>query len=517
MNKLLKGSFIILIGTIIFRIGGYLYRVLMQYFLGVEGYGILSLVIPFQWILILIAVAGLPPAVAKYVSEYLAKNDLYMVKQVITTSFKIMLLMSLIFAGLFFFLATPLADFLHAGHSVVILFQTVSLIAPISVILGLFRGVFQGYQEMTYIMITRAIEQIFMISLAVVFIVAGFYVLGAVIGTIIGFGIAAISAVLLYKKGMWNDLKDVVKPENHVDEFKLAKKLLIFSSPIIITGLAELTLFDTGTYIIKLFMDFSAVGYYNIASPIARLPLVISSSVAVALLPAASEALALDGKHIVRKYVSHSYRYLLLVLLPLCAIVIIFGQPIMHLLFPKAPLAYTYAGTALSILVVGMAFFSIYGISASVLQGAGKPYPPMVFLVIGTFTNLILTVLLVPGYGLNGAAIATMFASFLIMMLTTIKTLQVTETKLPYANLIKITFSSSLLGILLYLIPKTFLGLIVAILLLPILYIFILAFARALEMRDLLLINKFGNRLGPLSGPIRKLTELLERFVPEKV
>ena len=40
MQKLLKGSFIILIGTIIFRIGGYLYRVLMQYLLGVEGYGI---------------------------------------------------------------------------------------------------------------------------------------------------------------------------------------------------------------------------------------------------------------------------------------------------------------------------------------------------------------------------------------------------------------------------------------------------------------------------------------------
>lgn len=488
----------------------------MQYFLGVEGYGILSLVIPFQWILILIAVAGLPPAIAKYVSEYLAKDDLYMVKQVISTSFKIMLLMSLIFAGLFFFLATPLADYLHAGPGVVLLFQTVSLIAPISVILGLLRGVFQGYQQMTYIMITRAIEQIFMISLAVAFIIAGFYVLGAVIGTIIGFGIAAFSAVLLYKGDMWKDLKNVIKPENHMSEFKLAKKLLIFSSPIIITGLAELTLFDTGTYIIKLFMDFSAVGYYNIASPIARLPLVISSSVAVALLPAASEALALDGKNIVKRYVSHSYRYLFIVLLPLCAVVIIFGQPIMNLLFPKAPLAYSFAGTAMSILVIGMAFFSVYGISASVLQGAGKPYPPMFFLVIGTLTNLILTFILVPKYGLNGAAMATVVASFVIMILTTVKTLQVTGTKLPYVNLLKITFSSFLLGLCLYFIPKTILGFIIAILLLPVIYVFILAFARALEMRDITLINKFGNRLGPLSNPIRMLTRFLEKYVPQE-
>ena len=178
MQKLLKGSFIILIGIIIFRIGGYIYVVLTQSLLGIERYGMLSLVMSFQWILILIAVAGLPPAIAKYVSEYLAKDDKYMVKQVIKTSFKIMLIMSLVFTAVFFFLAKPLASIFNGGPEVVILFQAVSFIAPFSVILGLFRGVFQGYQRMTDIMITRAVEQIFMIGMAVVFILAGFYVLG---------------------------------------------------------------------------------------------------------------------------------------------------------------------------------------------------------------------------------------------------------------------------------------------------------------------------------------------------
>ncbi len=513
MQKLLKGSFIILIGTIIFRIGGYLYRVLMQYLLGVEGYGILSLVIPFQWILILIAVAGLPPAVAKYVSEYLAKDDKFMVRQVIITSLKIMLVMSIIFTALFFFIARPLANYLNCGPEVVILFQVVSFIAPFSVILGLFRGVFQGYQRMTDIMITRIVEQIFMISLAVVFILTGFYVLGAVIGSIMGFAIAALSAVLIFRKYIWDGLKNVKPPEIPVNEYKLVKKLLIFSSPIIITGLAELTLFDTGTYIIKLFMDFSSVGYYNIASPIARLPLVISSSVAVALLPAASEALALNGSVLVKKYVIYSYRYLFIVLLPLCAIVIIFGQPIMYLLFPNAPSAYNFAGTSMSILVIGMAFFSIYGISASVLQGAGKPYPAMFYLVIGTVSNLILTLLLVPIYGLNGAAIATMMASFIVMVLTTLKTIQVTGTQLPYINLLKITLSSFLLAFCLLFIPKTILGFLIAILLLPVIYILLLGFTRALETRDILLLNKFGNRLGPFSKPAAKLTGFLESLI----
>jgi len=412
----------------------------MQYLLGVSGYGILSLVLPLQWVLILIAAAGLPPAVAKYVSEYLAKDDRYMVRQVIITSLKIMLSMSILFSILIFFLAKPLAVYLHSGPEVVIIFQIVGLITPFSVVLGLFRGVFQGYQNMTYILITKAAEQIFMIILAVCLILIGLYVLGAVIGTIMGFAAAAGVAILLFRKNMWKDLKNVTKPLNPIKEYELAKKLLMFSSPVIITGLAELAMYDTSTYIIKIFMDVTYVGYYNIASPIARLPLIISSSVAVSLLPAASEALVLNGNNLIQKYVVHSYRYMILVLLPICIIIMVFSKPILAILFPRAPLAYLFAGDALNILVIGMAFFSLYGVSASISQGLGKPQLPMFFLILGSIVNLTLTVILVPSYGLNGAAISTTIATFLIMLFSSYKTLKMTDTKLPSVNLAKIYF-----------------------------------------------------------------------------
>ena len=284
--------------------------VLTQSLLGISGYGMLSLVMSFQWILILIAIAGLPPAIAKYVSEYLAKEDKYMVKQIIKSSFKIMVSMSIIFTVVFFLLAKPLADYFHGGPELVILFQAVSFIAPFSVVLGLFRGVFQGYQRMTDIMITRIFEQVFMIGLAVVFIKIGFYVLGAVLGTLVGFAIASASALLIFKYYLWDGLKDAKIPEIPVNESKLIKKLLIFSSPIIVTGLAELTLFQAGNFVIPLHLGFAQLGYYNIASPIARLPLVISTSVAMALLPAASEALALKGNNLVRKYVIYRLQIL---------------------------------------------------------------------------------------------------------------------------------------------------------------------------------------------------------------
>ena len=63
-SKVAKGSFFILIGNIIFRIGGYLYRFLMASLLGPAMYGILGLTLPFQGVFQILSAGGLPPAIA---------------------------------------------------------------------------------------------------------------------------------------------------------------------------------------------------------------------------------------------------------------------------------------------------------------------------------------------------------------------------------------------------------------------------------------------------------------------
>ena len=513
MRKVVKGSFLNLLGNVLFRVGGYLQRFLLINLLGVTGYGIISLVLPLQNVLILIAAAGIPPAVAKYVAEYRAKNDNYMVKQVIKTSAKIMLIMSVIATSFIFFLAAPLAPILHWQPDLIVLYQIIGLITPFSIILGLVRGVFQGYQDMANLLLTRAVEQIFTIVFAVSLILFGLYVFGAVIGTVFGFATAAAVSLMLFREKIWKNIKNARKTLNRADEHNLAKKLLIFSSPVIVAGLAELALFDTSTFVINYFFNVTYSGYYNIASPVARLPLVVSSSIAVAMLPAASEALTLKNNHLIQKYVMYSYRYMLLVLLPLCVFIILFPQPVLTIISPTNPLAYFFAGDALKILIVAMAFFSVYVVSSSISQGLGKPYLPMYALILGSIVNLVLTVVLVPLYSLNGAAVATAVATFIIMVFSTWRVLAISNTYLPYVSLVKLLFASILTGLIVELLPKTIIGLLIALLVFPFIYLFILAFMGALEKRDLNFLNKIGGRLGPLSGTFMKMNRFLERFV----
>ena len=97
-NKLVRGSLIILIGNIIFRIGGYVYRFLMAILLGPTAYGVLGITLPFQGIFQTLSAGGLPPAIAKYVAEYEAVEEHDMARQTIYTALEIM-----IFLGLYLF------------------------------------------------------------------------------------------------------------------------------------------------------------------------------------------------------------------------------------------------------------------------------------------------------------------------------------------------------------------------------------------------------------------------------
>ena len=199
-NKLIRGSLIIFIGNIIFRIGGYVYRFLMAMLLGPTMYGVLGLTLPFQGIFQTLAAGGLPPAIAKYVAEYNAVNEPDMARQTIYTALSIMVFLGLFLGVLMIFVVAPWLAYGYLNKPLALVpLQIVGLITPFSVVLGAFRGAFQGVYKMEYILYTRAIEQLFMILFATAFVLIGFSTIGALWGTVIGYALAAFSAVYIFK------------------------------------------------------------------------------------------------------------------------------------------------------------------------------------------------------------------------------------------------------------------------------------------------------------------------------
>ncbi len=304
------------------------------------------------------------------------------------------------------------------------------------------------------------------------------------------------------------------------EELALAKALLIFAFPVLITGLAEILLFDAiGNYVVGAYMASQYIGYYGAATPVARLPLIISMAVATAVLPATAEAIGLNNRNVLHSYVNQSYRYVALIVFPMSVGTMILAAPILKLLYINP--AYMNGATALQILAIGMLFFTIYTVSSSIAQGLGKPYLPMTILTLGVIFDVAVSIYLVPIYGINGAPISLSITAFLIMVAIVWKTLQVADVELQYKDLGKIVLATAIMGGVISLIPKSILLISIPLnyvvflfvmILAVIVYLVALILVGGLKHNDVKAIHQLGNKSGPFKPAFNKLVSLLERF-----
>jgi len=513
MSKLARGSFLILIGNIIFRVGGSIYRILMALLLGSAAYGVLTATLPFQGVFQILAAGGLPPAIAKYISQYTALEEEDLVRQTVYTSLKIMIFLGLFFGLIMVFFVAPSYAFWAGKPEILLPLQAVGLITPFSVIVGAFRGTFQGVYKMEYILYTRAVEQIFMILFATALVIIGLSVFGAVLGSVIGFAASAVVSIIIFKKYMWKYIpqpsKDFIFPLKK--ELALAKQLVTFSIPVTITALAEMAIYSVCTIIMYKFLASTAVGYFGAADPIARLPLMISTSIATTILPASAAAFSTKNKGLLSHYVSQAYKYGMILVIPMCIGIAMFAKPIMSVIY-FAKLDFTLGSTALIILVIGMTFYSLFVISSSIIQGIGNPRIPMYVLIGGTIIAAILGWFMIPIYGIEGGALATTIATFVMMVPILIITFKMTKVTPPYLFFGKLVLASAIMALFILLLPQNTIGLVIGIVICPIIYLIILILLKTFTQEDISGIRRFSNKFGPLSSLINKVLDIMERF-----
>ena len=514
-NKLVRGSLIILIGNIIFRIGGYVYRFLMAILLGPTAYGILGITLPFQGIFQTLSAGGLPPAIAKYVAEYEAVDEKDMARQTIYTALKIMVFLGFFFGVLMIFVVAPWLAYNYLGKPAALIpLQIVGLITPFSVIVGAFRGAFQGVYKMEYIVYTRAVEQLGMILFATAFVLIGLSTVGALWGTVLGYSLSVVAAVYIFKFHMGKLIppasEDFVFTRK--DEMKLAGTLVKFSIPVIITAIAEMLIYNICTIVMGRFLTFDDIGFFAAADPIARLPLIISISIATTILPASSEAFKLKDTKTLQKYVSEAYKLSLLFVVPMCVGLAMFASPTLRILYFKNP-AYVAGASALAILSIGMTFYSIFAISTSIIQGIGNPRIPMYILVGGAIVTGILNWIMVPSMGIAGGALATSVACLLMMVPCVYFVFRLTKTKAPTASIVKIIVSSLIMGLFaFFVIPKTTLWLFPGIFACVIVYFFALILVKFFKKEEIESLRRFSSRLGPLAKIVNKVLSFIERL-----
>lgn len=147
--------------------------------------------------------------------------------------------------------------------------------------------------------------------------------------------------------------------------------------------------------------------YYSAAQALAFIPYQAIISVTFVIFPFVSGLTALGDSSRVREYIREALRYSLILTALIAVLFSSSAAPTMRLLFPAG---YEAGGRALSVLVFGVVFFSLFLVAATAISGSGRAAHSAAVGLGVLALDAFLNACLIPARGMAGAALATTLA-----------------------------------------------------------------------------------------------------------
>jgi O-antigen/teichoic acid export membrane protein len=503
LRKIVKGAGFVLIGTLIGRAFGYGSRLIIAR-LGASDYGLVALGFAVMSIAATLSMVGMTQGVIRYVSFYKGKEDKGRIKGTIISTLKITLPLSLILAFVLFWQASWISIHVFHDANLTPILRIFAIGIPFSVLASNLLSTTVGFQDMRYNVYAQYIfQEPLKLAAIVVLLLLGFGVLGAAWGWVLAIIAMSFLAFYFLEKNVFPIFKTKVKAVS-VD-----KELLSFSLPLLFAGIAGLIMGWTDTLMLGYFSSSADVGIYNVALPTAQLIRAIPGALGVIFFPVISELYARNKIEDLRRTYSVVTKWMLALICPPFLLVLLFPDQIIKILFGAE---YIAGATALSILVFGFMIGSVVGPASQTLQAYGRTKTVMMTNYIGAAINFLLNLLLIPIYGVNGAAIATGFSLALLCILNFLFAYRVAKIQPFRLSYLKIILASLIAVFVVYLLTKYVIGvsplaLIAMLFVFLALYLFLLLLMKSFEEQDLMIMRAIDERLGTKSDWARKIIQ----------
>jgi len=184
------------------------------------------------------------------------------------------------------------------------------------------------------------------------------------------------------------------------------REMVAFSLPLIAVSFGISALLNLDLLLLKHFFPASEiVGYYNGAANLGKAPYWVLSAFATTALPSVAAALGSKDAEGARTLVQRHVSYVLLISLPAVALVLPSARQLLVLVYPEP---YGAAAGALALLVGSGSALALLTVLTSAITAAGKPRVSMAIVLACTVLQCFAGIVLVPRYGMLGAATANL-------------------------------------------------------------------------------------------------------------
>lgn len=186
------------------------------------------------------------------------------------------------------------------------------------------------------------------------------------------------------------------------------KEIVIKSYPIAISGMALFLLMSFDILFLKKYRDDATVAFYALAVKLMTILSMVIVTVNITVSTKIAEYFASKNNFELNKILRNSSRLIFILTLPVALSICFFSEYILDF-FGKD---YVAAKDALLILMIGQGICSAFGSASVYLNMTGRQHVFQVILVVAVLLNFVLNRLLIPEYGMKGAAIAFVVSSF---------------------------------------------------------------------------------------------------------
>lgn len=380
-NQFLKGTLILFSTSIMLRGLGFVYQMLVVRLAGTEAVGTLNRSIPFYMIFLVLATFGMPVAIAKLTAQYVSQEKKEWITPMMYTATKLIGILSAICLSIALFLMPQLFDALQIETQVIRCFFVLApgiLIVPFCSVL---RGYFQGLQQMFYPSVGQMIEQLFRVGSGLILLI---YLAPKDVGTM---AMCLASARILGELSgcIWLTVcyifyqfrqKSLEKRREKQESHNALYALLSLGFPTTITRLTSTIDMAIEASLVPyclLLMGYNmsqATGIYGQFSGVAvnliTVPTVVTGALATALIPAISEADAIQQKQIVEMRCHQAISLTWMCSLPVIFILYGYGDSLCQCLFQIEGM-----GIMMRMLSLGAVFLYLEQTFVGILQGIG--------------------------------------------------------------------------------------------------------------------------------------------------
>jgi O-antigen/teichoic acid export membrane protein len=395
------------VGAVVTSGVNYASGILITRFVGPQGFGVFSLAYTIANLAGILSRVVARRTVLRYVALYNGLGDIRKAKGVIVFATRMTIALGLV-CGLALFVSSDLlaAQVFHEPDLSVSL-KIFAVIIPALAVLPTWSSALQGIQAIkSSVFVESILLPGLRLALLIVSFVLGWKLLGVLSATAIAIAVSSLAS-LYYLVRSFPLVTRVPIPELETREW------LLFSLPLFLEVLLLFAIKGINTIILGYFNNSFDVGIYSAAIKVSLLITIPLDAINFIFAPIISEMYGkgqLDKLETMFKLVT---KWVFLVSFPIFLVILGFSEPILRIFGAE----FSVGAPALRILAAGYLVDSSVGSVGFMLTMAGRPRVNLANTFVLSIANIVLNIVLIPKYGVLGAAVAVATSTAAINLL----------------------------------------------------------------------------------------------------